>query len=436
MKNPFTNPFQQSDPLQRNIPYAETNFEIGFISSIIHTFILIFFAELGDKTFIMLFILQLRTNKVTIFYSALFAEILMNTLASFCGFLIEYLLYINLIEYSGILFFVIYGIFLILSGFKTSEDTFEEEFEMIEDMHKQRINRTPSMILGLDEEEEEEKNNIEKENDKYNLDSVNKYNEKTYTPFIKKELTIIPESDISREDSIFNEDNLISTKKKDKESEDEDNSFILNKRNSGFKLNLKKSGRGSFSSTDNNINNKNKNKKVNNEKKDYENEINNTEGSNNIVIEDLKDNENDKENDNENEEGGQTKLRARKDLYKSRSRYALDYLDKNINVDQPNIDTSIFGTIFFSICLSEFGDRTQLISLTTSSIFHFWGSILGSCLALFCSCLIGVYFSRKVMKFFKQKVIDFILGAIFLGYGIQIFISKRQSQAGQRQTLV
>ena len=433
MKTPFTNPFQKPDPLQRDIPYTETNFQIGFISSIIHTFILIFFAELGDKTFIMLFILQLRTNKVTIFYSALFAEILMNTLASFCGFLIEYLLYINLIEYLGILFFVVYGIFLILSGFKTSEDTFEEEFEMIEEMHKQRINRTPSMILGLEEEEEEEKkDNTENENDKYNLDSVIKYNDKSYTPFIKKELTIIPESDISREDSIFNEDNLISTKKKDKESEDEDNSFILNKRNSGLKLNLKKNVRGSVSSVDNN---KNKNKKVNNEKKDFENEINNTEGSNNIVIEDLKDNENDKEK--ENEEGdGSVKLRAKKDLYKSRSRYALDYLDKNINVNQPNIDTSIFGTIFFSICLSEFGDRTQLISFTTSSIFHFWGSILGSCLALFCSCLIGVYFSRKVMKFFKQKVIDFILGAIFLGYGIQIFISKRQSQGSQSQTVV
>ena len=145
MKNIFSNP----DPLNKNIPYTEKNFEIGFLSSIIHTFILIFFAELGDKTFIMLFILQLRTNKVTIFYSALFAEILMNTLASFIGFLIEYLLYKNLIEYLGILFFVIYGIFLVLSGFKTSEDTFEEEFEMIEDMHKLRINRTPSMILGL-----------------------------------------------------------------------------------------------------------------------------------------------------------------------------------------------------------------------------------------------------------------------------------------------
>ena len=423
MKIPFINPTQNPDPLNTHIPYTEKNFEIGFLSSIIHTFILIFFAELGDKTFIMLFILQLRTNKVTIFYSALFAEILMNTLASFLGFFIEYLLYKNLIEYLGILFFGVYGIFLILSGFKTSEDTFEEEFQMIEEMHKQRINRTPSMILGIEEDKEKTETN---EKDKYNLESVNKYNDKTYVPLIKKELTIIPESDISREDSIFNEENLLTVKKKD--TEEDDDSFILNKKNnSGFKLNLVKKRRDSNASNDNNQNNTNKNKRLSIDKKEFENEITITEGSN-IVLED--ENEDNNENDKENEEKeDEIKLRGKPDLLRSKSRYALDYLDKNVNVNQPNIDGSIFGTIFFAICLSEFGDRTQLISLTTSSIFHFYGSILGSCLALFCSCLIGVYFSRKVMKFFKQKVIDFLLGAIFLGYGIQIFITKKYSQS-------
>jgi putative Ca2+/H+ antiporter (TMEM165/GDT1 family) len=412
MNNPFTKPAQNPDPLNRNIPYTEKNFEIGFVSSIIHTFILIFFAELGDKTFIMLFILQLRTNKVTIFYSAFFAEVLMNVMACFVGFLIEYLLYKNLIEYIGILFFFIYGIFLILYGFKTSEDTFEEEFEMIEEMHKQRMNRTPSMILGVDEEE---LNNDKIEKDKYNLDSVNKYNEKTYAPIIKKELTIIPESDISREDSIFNEEALKSGKKRDKKEDDEEESFILNKNsnnNGRFSLNLKKN-RNSF------IDSQNKN--IEPEKKDIDTEINVAEGSY-IAF------EGNNEKDKENGEDQPAKLKGKPGMYRSRSRYCLDYLDKNVNVNQPNIDTSIFGTIFFSICLSEFGDRTQLISLMSSSIFHFWGSILGSCLALFFSCLIGVYFSKEAKNIFRQKALDLILGSMFLIYSIQIFIDKKRSQ--------
>ena len=417
MKIPFVSQAQGPDPLNLNVPYTEKNFEIGFLSSIIHTFILIFFAELGDKTFIMLFILQLRTNKVTIFYSALFAEILMNTMACFLGFFIEYLLYKNLIESLGILFFVVYGIFLILSGFKSSEDTFEEEFAMIEDMHKQRINRTPSMILGIEEDKEKKE---ETEKDKYNLDSVNKYNEKTYVPLIKKELTVIPESDISREDSVFNEDNLLTVKKKDTE-ESEGSGYLLNQRGStGFKLNLLNKK-------------KDLNSEINDKKTDsFENEIKLTDGDK-IVIEDDNEHNIDCEIDNKEDEEGEeeNKLKKKKDLFRSRSRYALDYLDKNVNTNQPNIDSSIFGTIFWTICLSEFGDRTQLISLTASSIFHFFGSILGSCLALFCSCLIGVYFSRSVMKLFKQKIIDFLLGAIFLGYGIQIYLTKKYSQSAQ-----
>ena len=418
MKIPFVSQAQGPDPLNLNVPYTENNFEIGFLSSIIHTFILIFFAEIGDKTFIMLFILQLRTNKVTIFYSALFAEILMNTMACFVGFFIEYLLYVNLIESLGILFFVVYGIFLILSGFKSSEDTFEEEFAMIEDMHKQRINRTPSMILGIEEDKEKKE---ETEKDKYNLDSVNKYNEKTYVPLIKKELTVIPESDISREDSIFNEDNLLTVKKKDS-VESEGSGYILNQRGStGFKLNLLNKKKD--------LNNEINDKKTDN----FENEIRLTDGDNNIALEDGNEHNIDCEIDNKEDEEGEeeNKFKKKANLYRSRSRYALDYLDKNVNTNQPNIDSSIFGTIFWTICLSEFGDRTQLISLSACSIFHFYGSILGSCLALFCSCLIGVYFSRSVMKIFKQKIIDFLLGAIFLGYGIQIYLTKKYSQSAQ-----
>jgi putative Ca2+/H+ antiporter (TMEM165/GDT1 family) len=346
----------------------------------------------------------------------------MNTIASLLGYLIEYLLYKNLIEHLGILFFVVYGVFLILSGFKTSEDTFQEEFEMIEDMHKQRMDRTPSMILGIDEDKSDK--NEEDEKDKYNLDSVIKYNEKNYAPLIKKELTVIPESDISREDSIFNEELVSSNKKK----EDEDGSFLLNKKGNDLKLNLnnKNKRRGSTTSIDNNS------KKASMDKKEFENEINVTEESkeskgSNIVLDEEKEN-NEDEKEKEGDEENQNKLRGRRDLFKSRSRYALDYVDKTVKINQPNIDTSIFGTIFFSICLSEFGDRTQLISFTTSCIFHFWGSILGSCLALFCSCLLGVYFSRDVMKYFKQKVIDFILGTIFLACGIQIYIAKLRTQ--------
>jgi putative Ca2+/H+ antiporter (TMEM165/GDT1 family) len=404
------------NPLNTQNSYIESNFEIGFLSSIFHTFILIFFAELGDKTFIMLFILQLRTNKVTIFYSALLAEILMNSLACFWGFLINYLLYKNLIDYICMLFFVIYGIFLILWGFKkTNDETFETEFEMIEEILKsQKTKRTSSMILGVDEDDSIDSE--ENKEDKYNLENVNIVNQKKYVPDIKKELTIIPEDDISREDSIIDNSTLLLSGKKQKNSDENDNDFILgNKNNSSsnpFSLKLRITKQVSSE------------KKINNEKYSFEN--------NNIITSDFKseeniktieeNNEDNKDNDNNKENNEENKENENKIKYKSR--YYLDYIDKDIDTDKPNIDTSVFGTIFFSICLSEFGDRTQLISLSSASIFHFWGSLLGSCTALFCSCLIGVYFSKPLVKNMKQKFIDFILGILFLIAGIQIYIFK------------
>ena len=395
------------DPYGRSIPYKESNFEIGFLSSILHTFILIFFAELGDKTFIMLFILQIRTNKVTIFYSALFAEILMNSLACVFGYLINYLLYKNLIDYLGIMFFIIYGIVLVIWGFTKENETFEAELEIVEELNRQKMKRTSSMILGVDEDDKNE--NEEKLDDKYNLEGVNIINEKQYVPNIKKELTIIPESDISREDSVMSEaGTILIPGKKIKNNDDNDsNDFILTSKNSGsnqFSLKLRK------------LNRKNTNdKKLNKDKNTEENNINNisvndsVNNDENITYEEI--------NDNENNFNDRKKLR-----YKSR--YYLDYFDKNVDTEKPNIDTSIFGTIFFSICLSEFGDRTQLISFASSSIFHFFGGLIGSCTALFCTCLLGVYFSKPIIKNLKQKIIYFTLGTLFLAYGLQIYYFK------------
>ena len=190
----------------------------------------------------MLFILQLRTNKVTIFYSALMAEILMNSLACFGGFLIDYLLYKNLIDYIGILFYVVYGIFLILCGFKkVNDETFETEFEMIEEiLQKKKSKRTSSMILGIDEDGTN--NNEENTEDKYNLENVNVINQKQYVPEIKKELTIIPEDDISREDSIIDNSTLLLSNKKEKNTDENDNDFILGTKNNNsnpFSLKLR-----------------------------------------------------------------------------------------------------------------------------------------------------------------------------------------------------
>jgi hypothetical protein len=114
-----------SNPL--NQPYIEKDYDINFKLSIFESFLLILIAELGDKTFIMLIILQLKTNRITVFISSLFAELLMNFFAICLGYLIDFLLYKNLIDYIGILIAFIYGLFLLGDSFREEDISFANE---------------------------------------------------------------------------------------------------------------------------------------------------------------------------------------------------------------------------------------------------------------------------------------------------------------------
>ena len=122
MKTPLSS---ASNPI--NEPYVEKDYDINFKLSIFESFLLILIAELGDKTFIMLIILQLKTNRITVFFSSLFAELTMNFFAICLGYLIDFLLYKNLIDYIGILIAFIYGFFLVGASFREEDISFANE---------------------------------------------------------------------------------------------------------------------------------------------------------------------------------------------------------------------------------------------------------------------------------------------------------------------
>ena len=92
-----------------------------------------------------------------------------------------------------------------------------------------------------------------------------------------------------------------------------------------------------------------------------------------------------------------------------------------------NIDVNSFWTIFRTMVLSEFFDRSQISALSMSSIFNFSGVLIGSCIALTLSCYLGAYHGKNIIKILKEKVLSFCLGCIFIFYGIQVYISKKIS---------
>jgi hypothetical protein len=104
-----------------------------------------------------------------------------------------------------------------------------------------------------------------------------------------------------------------------------------------------------------------------------------------------------------------------------------EILDKNKeNEEDKKLDINVFWTIFKTMILSEFFDRTQISTLSMSSIFNFSGVLIGSSIALTITCYLGAYQGKNMIKILKEKVLSFILGCIFIAYAIQVYIGKQR----------
>ena len=302
-------------------PYVEKDFDINFKLSIFESFLLILIAELGDKTFIMLIILQLKTNRITVFISSLFAELLMNFLAISLGYLIDFLLYKNLIDYIGILIAFIYGLFLVGASFREEDISFANELVLNQKNYE-------ASFTDLLEESKVEKKEESLKNSRYPLNA---------------KLETISEVDASKEESKH---------------------FQIRKEGHNFG------------------------------------------GSKKNVVPQKRNEENDAE-----------LIEALNEI-----------LDKNKEEEEDTkVDVNVFWTIFRTMILSEFFDRSQISALSMSSIFNFSGVLIGSSIALTLSCYLGAYHGKDIIKVLKEKVLSFLLGCIFIIYGIQVYIGKKIS---------
>ena len=302
-------------------PYVEKDFDINFKLSIFESFLLILIAELGDKTFIMLIILQLKTNRITVFISSLFAELLMNFFAISLGYLIDFLLYKNLIDYIGILIAFIYGLFLVGASFREEDISFANELVLNQKNYE-------TSFTDLLEESKVEKKEESLKNSRYPLNA---------------KLETISEVDASKEESKH---------------------FQIRKEGHNFG------------------------------------------GSKKNVVPQKRNEENDAE-----------LIEALNEI-----------LDKNkVEEEDTKVDVNVFWTIFRTMILSEFFDRSQISALSMSSIFNFSGVLIGSSIALTLSCYLGAYHGKDIIKVLKEKVLSFLLGCIFIIYGIQVYIGKKIS---------
>ena len=90
----------------------------------------------------------------------------------------------------------------------------------------------------------------------------------------------------------------------------------------------------------------------------------------------------------------------------------------NIN-NNNELNIGLIMGIFFTLCLSDFGDKSQIAIITMAAIYNIYGIILGSTIALIGTITLAVLFGKWISEKISPKKLLFIGGFIFLAFGIE-----------------
>lgn len=145
--------FQLTNSTHIGGTYVENQFASFFGLTLFQTFLVIFLSELGDKTFILIMVLKIKsTNPKLVFFASVISMFFINSLSILVGYCMDLFLYQNFIDIVAIAIFGLIGINLIISSFELEKTSFEEEVidciegEMKVDKIKKQMTRNRSIL--------------------------------------------------------------------------------------------------------------------------------------------------------------------------------------------------------------------------------------------------------------------------------------------------
>ena len=99
----------------------------------------------------------------------------------------------------------------------------------------------------------------------------------------------------------------------------------------------------------------------------------------------------------------------------------------NLNVINENnnngINTGLIIAIIIMLCLSDFGDKSQITVMTMAAIYDFYGILIGSTLALVGTVTIAILFGTWICDKISTKLLFLIGGILFLIFGCELLIN-------------
>ena len=93
------------------------------------------------------------------------------------------------------------------------------------------------------------------------------------------------------------------------------------------------------------------------------------------------------------------------------------------NDSNNEVSVGLIIGIILMLCLSDFGDKSQIAVITMAAIYDLYGVLIGSTLALLGTVTIAVLFGAWICDKISPKILLFIGGTLFLIFGFEILIS-------------
>jgi putative Ca2+/H+ antiporter (TMEM165/GDT1 family) len=90
-----------------------------------------------------------------------------------------------------------------------------------------------------------------------------------------------------------------------------------------------------------------------------------------------------------------------------------------------------FINVFLLVFFAEFGDKSQLVCMTLSTRYRAFPVFIGSCMAFAILNLLAVLFGVALNAYLPKPLILFIVGMLFLVFGVQSFVHGEDEGTGK-----
>ena len=85
---------------------------------------------------------------------------------------------------------------------------------------------------------------------------------------------------------------------------------------------------------------------------------------------------------------------------------------------------SVCLELFWLLCISEIGDKSEITTIAITAMFNFYGVLCGTMFAYFCTIIIATFLGNILSHYISEKQMNIIGGVIFLLFALEILINK------------